>query len=468
MSLSKQREHERPFFAKACFKGTRKADPSCSAGWHVLCLQSAAPFSALIMELVPIQFPVRLYGNPTPEQGGPQEQHFSSFTHWVNRRLICGLTVRRPKRLKDALARGILYSLAAMFLLCPALAEDSRFTIYLANNTGDILEVVSATEKDGNNLELARTGPVNIGTHAHGAVAHPNLPLIYLCGADGITTLRHDRNGAYEKHDTTVTADAYLGITLDQQARFIIARRKHMLDVFPVSETDKTSPPNAAVSLGENEGISQITSSMGNSVYLSSRKASISYLQRFELDPSNGSLTDREQDQITAPIARKYGELTRHPKQPLIYASDRQEPAVFAFRANSDGSLEQLHRAVVFNPAYTTTHIGADHIIVSPDSRFLYQTLTQQGNFEWITRFRIGEDGTLKVKGHTPAPPNPNAIAFSPSGHFLLVASASPAQLTAYRYEPDGTLRKTAQLKLPQTFSPTFMVVASAAAKPVP
>ena len=112
--------------------------------------------------------------------------------------------------------------------------------------------------------------------------------------------------------------------------------------------------------------------------------------------------------------------------------------------------------------------IGADHIIVSPDSRFLYQTLTQQGNFEWITCFRIGEDGTLKVKGHTPAPPNPNAIAFSPSGHFLLVASASPAQLTAYRYEPDGTLRKTAQLILPQTFSPTFMVVASAAAKPVP
>ena len=85
MSLSKQREHERPFFAKACFKGTRKADPSCSAGWHVLCLQSAAPFSALIMELVPIQFPVRLYGNPTPEQGGGRRNS-------ISRRSRIGLT----------------------------------------------------------------------------------------------------------------------------------------------------------------------------------------------------------------------------------------------------------------------------------------------------------------------------------------------------------------------------------------
>jgi len=91
--------------------------------------------------------------------------------------------------------------------------------------------------------------------------------------------------------------------------------------------------------------------------------------------------------------------------------------------------------------------ISSSDIVITPDGRYLFAGIRGgQRDFDWITRYRIDDEGGISLIGRTPADKTPWGFTLSPKAEFLFVTASRGATITAYRVGEDGSLEKAASI----------------------
>ena len=103
-----------------------------------------------------------------------------------------------------------------------------------------------------------------------------------------------------------------------------------------------------------------------------------------------------------------------------------------------DGERLQLREAVSSLPEdWAGDSICAD-LHITPDGRYLYAT--NRGH-DSVVGYAIGEDGALRLLGHTPCRgKTPRNFAIAPDGSLLFVGNQDSDNIAIFRIEKDGSL----------------------------
>ncbi|WP_209642094.1 beta-propeller fold lactonase family protein [Kibdelosporangium banguiense] len=125
------------------------------------------------------------------------------------------------------------------------------------------------------------------------------------------------------------------------------------------------------------------------------------------------------------------------PNGRTLYVVNRGTDTVLAFRIGGDGRLTRLAEPIA------TGAESARGMAMPPDGRFLFVSHgdplgTAQ---DWLTRFAVYGDGTLKQLGdRIPIGTAGGAMAVTPDGRFLYVPCSGSQEVFGFRIEPDGEL----------------------------
>lgn len=91
--------------------------------------------------------------------------------------------------------------------------------------------------------------------------------------------------------------------------------------------------------------------------------------------------------------------------------------------------------------------ISSSDIVITPDGRFLFAGIRgHRHDLDWITRYRIDENGDGSLIGRTPADKIPWGFTLSPHGEYLFATASLGATITAYKIGKEGSLDKVASI----------------------
>ncbi|MFG2002833.1 lactonase family protein [Spirillospora sp. NPDC048911] len=130
---------------------------------------------------------------------------------------------------------------------------------------------------------------------------------------------------------------------------------------------------------------------------------------------------------------------TVSPDGRFLYVTNSEEATISAYRIGPDGTPGRLGD-------FRTTSDHPKQTVLSPDGKFLYLSYadieeTPDSRPRVITRFAVGADGSLGPGlDVAKAGPADYAMAISPNGGFVYVASAAAQNVWGFRRELDGSL----------------------------
>ncbi len=134
-----------------------------------------------------------------------------------------------------------------------------------------------------------------------------------------------------------------------------------------------------------------------------------------------------------------------------MYLANELSASVTVFRFTK-GEITQVQSIAA---SRTGSGDGAD-IKLSPDGRFAYMSIRENGDDGIAIYSRDASTGLLKAIGYQPCVEHPRNIEFSPGGRFLFVAGMKANKVQVFECMPDGSLRDTGcRLDVP---SPTCLI----------
>jgi 6-phosphogluconolactonase (cycloisomerase 2 family) len=124
------------------------------------------------------------------------------------------------------------------------------------------------------------------------------------------------------------------------------------------------------------------------------------------------------------------------PNGQTLYVTNRDSNTLSVFSVAADGTLTELTAPV------PSEAIQPQGLAVTPDGRFLY--VSHRGadavDFDVVTRFAIGRDGTLTPLGKVQIGQTGNAMAVTPDGRFLFVPCSDSRDVYAFQIDAGGDL----------------------------
>ena len=143
-----------------------------------------------------------------------------------------------------------------------------------------------------------------------------------------------------------------------------------------------------------------------------------------------------------------------HPTLPVVYFSNEQNLGVSVYDRAPDGRLKFRKVCDAVTADESKEGISSSDLVITPDGRFLFAGIRgHQREFDWITRYRIAENGDISLLGRTPADKIPWGFTLSPKGEFLFVTAFNGATITAYKVGEDGSLAKAASIPCDKNIS---------------
>jgi 6-phosphogluconolactonase len=166
----------------------------------------------------------------------------------------------------------------------------------------------------------------------------------------------------------------------------------------------------------------------------------------FRFDPDSGILTPNPvQPYFALPPGSGPRHLAFHPSGRFVYIANELGGTVTACSYDGkNGVLKALDQVSTLPGSYTGALYPAA-IRVHPGGGFLY--VSNRGDLNSISVFRIGEDGTItRIQVMENVPAWPRDFNIDPSGKYLLAAGERSDQVRLYLIDPvSGQIRETGQ-----------------------
>jgi len=351
-------------------------------------------------------------------------------------------------------------SLSLLLLAVSATHAADPFHIYAPSPTTKQLWVVAATPTE-EGLSLTIANKVDLGFSGNTITIHPNKPLLYIAAGGGKTdevpgaVVTLDATGGYEKHDPVKFRHGSAYLSVDRTAKFLLSADYGggAVDVYALDVAGAPGPRVGGLNEGRTQAHAILTSPDNRFAYVPYVKNSNALFQ-YRFDATNGHLTPLEPKDAGPPADTGPRHLAYHPKMPVLYFSNEQHIGVSVYDQAESGQLAIRQIADAVPDGESKEGISSSDIVITPDARFLFAGIRGHSRpFNWISRYRIEENGEVALLGLTPADKIPWGFALSPDGSFLVVSAFDGATLTAYQIDDAGELTKVASLAADKNIS---------------
>lgn len=352
------------------------------------------------------------------------------------------------------MTRAATLLMFAMGCLTGAAQADEPFRVFApSRNTGTLLVVDASPSENGLTLKISQE--LELGFPAGTIAAHPDKPILYVVstsGEEGKTrgaVVYLDSAGVYQRHAPALFAHGYAYLSLDRAGRFLLGANygDGFVDVYALGETGLPGKRTAALNEGRRNAHCVFPSPDNRFVYIPYVKETNGIFQ-YQFNPNSGALAPLEPKAANPPERTGPRHMAYHPSRPIVYFSNEQHLGVSAYDMAASGQLKLRQVCDAVDQDESKEGVSSSDIVITPNGRFLFAGIRgHKRPFDWISRYRINDEGHLEFLGLTPADKIPWGLALSPDGRFLLATAFEGASLTAYRIGEAGGLTQVGQLK---------------------
>jgi len=348
-----------------------------------------------------------------------------------------------------------IFSLVLGLFAQTTLADGGAFRVYAPSRSTNSLIVVEA-QPGGSGLSLQPSQKLDLEFPAGTIVAHPKKPLLYVAAprpdqnsdkaSGAVITL--DGDGNYSKHDRVTFEHGYSYLSLDRSSRFLLGAYYFggQVDVYSLDADGRPDKRVAALDEGRKNAHCVLPSPDNRFVYIPYVKETNGLFQ-YRFDAQSGKLTALEPKNARPPEGTGPRHMAYHPTLPVAYFSNEQHLGVSVYERLDSGQLKlrQVCDAVPDNEP--KDGVSSSDILITPDGRFAFAGIRgHQRDFDWISRYRVKENGELELLGLTPADKIPWGLTLSPDGRYLLATAFQGGTLTAFEIQQNGDLVRVASL----------------------
>ena len=354
--------------------------------------------------------------------------------------------------LKRLLLAFVLF-LAATPLDVLAEGDGASFHVYLPSRHGNGVQTFQANE-GSNSLALKSTGTIDLGFAANVIVKHPTLPLLYAGGFDSKdgtvpgAMISLDPSGRHVSHKQITLHHRYCFLSFDRTHRFLLGvdYGGGHVDVFLVDKNGNVGNRVFGLDEGRKNAHCVFPSPNNRFVYIPYVKDTNAIFQ-YRFDDHSGSLTPLSPKNANPPAGTGPRHMAYHPSLPIAYFSNEQHLGVSVYDIADSGQLSVRQICDAVPSDRSKDGLSSSDLAISPDGRFLFAGIRgHKHDFDWISRYRIKDDGEVQHLGLTKADKIPWGLTFSPNGKYLLATAFQGETLTAYEITGDGDLRKAASV----------------------
>ena len=352
------------------------------------------------------------------------------------------------------LMKPIISFLSALLLLNTIVNAEQPFHVYAPSPEAKQLWVLAAKPSpDG--IDLSVVSKVDLDFQGRTISIHPSQPILYVAPGDGplenvpAATVSLDSSGAVAGQQPFKMKHGTAYLSTDRSGRFLLCASygDGPIDVYGLDNKGFPTHWITGRDEGRKEAHCILPSPDNRNLYTPYVKSNNAIFQ-YCFDPATGNIEPLEPLDAQPPAGTGPRHIAYHPTLPVIYFSNEQHLGVSVYdRDTESGQLKFRSVCEAVTADETKEGISSSDIVITPDGRFLFAGIRGHGrDFDWITRYRIDENGDISLIGRTPADKIPWGFTLSPEGAYLFVTASQGATITAYKIGTDGSLRKVASI----------------------
>lgn len=349
-----------------------------------------------------------------------------------------------------------------LMLGCVSLSAHAAepFHVYAPSRTTGKLLIVKASPSE-NGLSLKLVESVDLDFPAATIAAHPQKPLLYVAAArtedseDRGAVITLDQEGRFLRRTPVKFHHGYSYLSLDRAQHFLLGANYFdgFVDVYALDKEGTPAERVAKLEEGRRNAHCVFPTPDNRFVYIPYVKETNAIFQ-YRFDSKTGKLTPLAPKNANPPEGTGPRHMAYHPKQPIVYFSNEQHLGVSVYDIDKSGQLKLRQVCDAVEKGTSKDGLSSSDIAITPDGRFLFAGIRgHTRDFDWISRYRIKENGDLELLGLTPADKIPWGLAFSPDGRYLLVSAFQGGTLTAFQITKTGELKKSASLNWDKSIS---------------
>lgn len=349
--------------------------------------------------------------------------------------------------------RPIFALVAVSFAVTATLRAEQPFHAYAPSPGTKQLWVIAA-KPSATGLELTVESKLDLGFQAHTIAVHPSKPVLYVGSGGGAVDdvpaaaiSLNDAGGiAGQQSFKLKHGTAYL--STDRSNRFLLSADygSGAVDVYGLGVNGQPTKWVAGRDEGRKTAHCILTSPDNRFIYVPYVKENNALLQ-YRFNATDGSLAPLEPANALPPADTGPRHMANHPTLPVVYFSNEQHLGVSVYDRDDAGRLRFRNVCDAVTADESKQGVSSSDIVITPDGRYLFAGIRgHQRPFDWITRYRISDNGDLTLIGRTPADKIPWGFTLSPQAEYLLVTAYDGATITAYKIRDDGSLNRAASI----------------------
>jgi 6-phosphogluconolactonase len=354
-------------------------------------------------------------------------------------------------------------SFASLFLaFCAAATTDAAepFHIYAPSPSTKQLWVISA-KPAASGLTLSVVKKVDLGFGGGTIAMHPDRPLLYVAAGGGkpgevpAATVALDATGVPSKVEAVSLHNGSAYLSPDRSGKFLLSANYGggEVDVYALNESGQWGARAAGVAEGRKNAHCVLPSPDNRFVYIPYVKDTNALFQ-YRFDAATGKLTPLDPKDAGPPAGTGPRHMAYHPRLPIAYFSNEQHLGVSVYDRSDSGTLKLRQICDAVPAAEPKEGLSSSDIVITPNGRFLFAGIRGHSrDFDWISRYRIRENGEIELLGLTPADKIPWGFALSPDGTHLVVTAFQGETITVYRIGEAGELAKAASVPCDKNIS---------------
>jgi len=350
--------------------------------------------------------------------------------------------------------KHIITLLSFLLLLNTIVNAEAPFHVYAPSSQSQQLWVLAAKPSpDG--IDLSVESKVDLDFPGRTISLHPSQPILYVGSSGGsidqvaAATVSLDSSGVVTSHQPFWLKHGTAYLSTDRSGRFLLSASygSGTIDIYGLDEKGFPTHWITGRDEGRKAAHSILPSPDNRNLYIPYVKSNNAILQ-YRFDPTTGNIEPLEPLDAQPPAGTGPRHIVYHPTLPVVYFSNEQHLGVSVYdRDTESGQLTFRSVCEAVTADEPKDGISSSDIVITPDGRFLFAGIRGQGrDFDWITRYRIDENGDISLIGRTPADKIPWGFTLSPEGGYLFVTASQGATITAYKIGTDGSLRKVVSI----------------------
>lgn len=366
--------------------------------------------------------------------------------------MIPHLTLLNPIPLSDFSMKSACLLLTLFLFHHTAISAEpppapEPFTVYApGRESNQIWEVRAIPGEDGLTLEAGKNIPLEFSPAT--IAAHPLEKRFYVTS----TRPEKDVSGGVFVDFTSGEAvirsftpeNSYSYLSLDRKNRFLLGCNygEGIVDVYSLDPDGNPTVRVATLNEGRKNAHCVLPTPDNRFIYIPYVKET-NALYQYHFDEDTGALSPLAKLNAEPPEGTGPRHLAYHPTLPIQYFSNEQHLGVSVYDRAEDGQLTIRQVCDLTGPTPPEDGVSSSDIVITADGRFLFAGIRgHKHDFDFISRYEILEDGTVKHLGLTPADKIPWGLALSPDGNYLLATGFEAGTLMAFSINEQGDLKR--------------------------